>query len=327
MAKRAVKYAVIDAFTDTPFKGNPAAVCHLDDEVAGAVDEEWMQTVAKEFNISETAFLTRVATTFGSDSNGVPTNPRFDLRWFTPVSEVELCGHATLAAAHYLLTSGVVKCDVIEFVTKSGLLTAKKVQLPSKFSNNEADGRFYIELDFPMVPVVECDSTEIPSIPETLNGAAMVNVQKTATANDLIVELASGNEVAGIHPKFDELQNCAGGGVIITAAAPSQSGFDFFTRFFCPKLGIPEDPVTGSAHCALAPYWSKKLGKHNLIAYMVGRSLFFFFFWSVYCVVISCMLEQASPRGGILDLQWEEETERVKIRGEAVTVMVGTLVV
>lgn len=101
--------------------------------------------------------------------------------------QVELCGHGTLAAAHYLLTYGIVKSDVIEFVTKSGLLTAKKLRLPTKFSNNEAEGRFYIELDFPMVPVVKCDSTEIPSIPETLNGAAMVNVQKTATSNDLIV--------------------------------------------------------------------------------------------------------------------------------------------
>ncbi|XP_008797035.2 uncharacterized isomerase BH0283-like [Phoenix dactylifera] len=303
MAKRAVRYAVIDAFTDTPFKGNPAAVCILEDELVGAVDEEWMQSVAKEFNISETAFLARATSSVDSNSNGAPNNPRFNLRWFTPVAEVKLCGHGTLAAAHYLLSSGVVKCDIIEFVTKSGLLTAKKVRPPMKFSNNEAEGRFYIELDFPMVPVVECDSAEIPLIPETLNGAAMVDVRKTATANDLIVELASGNEVAGIHPKFDELQNCAGRGVIITGAAPSQSGFDFFTRFFCPKLGVNEDPVCGSAHCALAPYWSKKLGKNNLIAYM------------------------ASSRGGVLDLQWEEETRRVKIRGEAVTVMAGTIVV
>ncbi|KAJ6792538.1 Uncharacterized protein M6B38_238145 [Iris pallida] len=164
MAKGAVKYAVIDAFTDTPFKGNPAAVCFLEEEDGGGVDEQWMQSVAKEFNISVTAFLTRTTT----------SSSRFNLRWFTPVPEVELCGHGTVAAAHFLYTSGIAKGDMIEFVTKSGVLTATKVQDYSKSDtskpcNAKADEGFSIELNFPIVSVVECDSMEIPSIPETLN--------------------------------------------------------------------------------------------------------------------------------------------------------------
>lgn len=298
MAKRAVKYAVIDAFTDTPFKGNPAAVCFLEGEDEGGVDEQWMQSVAKEFNISETAFLTRTTT----------SRSRFNLRWFTPVAEVKLCGHGTIAAAHFLYTSGIAKGDMIEFVTKSGVLTATKVQDCSKSDtlkpcNAKADKGFSIELNFPIVSVVECDSMEIPSIPRTLNGLSMVKVQKTATSGDLIVELASGEDVASIQPNFDELEKCPGRGVIITGPAPTGSEFDFISRFFCPKFGINEDPVCGSAHCALAPYWGKKLGKQSLIAYM------------------------ASPRGGRLDLEVEEETQRVRIRGPAVTVMVGTLLV
>ncbi|XP_072984135.1 uncharacterized protein [Typha latifolia] len=224
MAKRSVRYAVIDAFTDAAFKGNPAAVCFLEAE-GGVVDEQWMQSVAKEFNISDTAFLSRATSAVNSDAGGGdPPSPRFHLRWFTPVSEVNLCGHATLAAAHFLLISG-------------------------------------------------------------------------------LVELASGKEVADINPNFTELKECPGRGVIITGQAPAGSGFDFFSRFFCPKLGVNEDPVCGSAHCALAPYWGKKLEKQCLIAYM------------------------ASPRGGRLDLQLVEETQRVRIKGEAVTIMVGTLLV
>ncbi|XP_072981096.1 uncharacterized protein [Typha angustifolia] len=305
MAKRAVKYAVIDAFTDTPFKGNPAAVCYLEDE--GGVDEQWMQSVAKEFNISETAFLARAISPVDSDPGGGDSSARFHLRWFTPVAEVNLCGHGTIAAAHFLLTSGLVKSDKIEFVTLSGVLIAKKILGVNHLETSDfaADGeeKFSIELDFPMIPVVECNSTEILSVPETLNGASVISIQKTATAADLIVELSSGKEVADIHPNFAELEKCPGRGVIFTGLAPAGSGFDFFTRFFCPKLGVNEDPVCGSAHCALTPYWSKKLEKKTLVAY------------------------QASPRGGVLHLQLEEKTQRVRIQGEAVTIMVGTLLV
>ncbi|XP_072984132.1 uncharacterized protein [Typha latifolia] len=302
MAKRSVRYAVIDAFTDAAFKGNPAAVCFLEAE-GGVVDEQWMQSVAKEFNISDTAFLSRATSAVNSDAGGGdPPSPRFHLRWFTPVSEVNLCGHATLAAAHFLLISGLVKCDTMEFLTKSGVLTAKKVLGlkhlgTSNFSLSEGEEKFSIELDFPLIPVVDCNSLETPSIPETLNDASIVNMCKTATDGDLIVELASGKEVADINPNFTELKECPGRGVIITGQAPAGSGFDFFSRFFCPKLGVNEDPVCGSAHCALAPYWGKKLEKQCLIAYM------------------------ASPRGGRLDLQLVEETQRVRIKGEAVTIM------
>ncbi|KAJ0979625.1 hypothetical protein J5N97_015099 [Dioscorea zingiberensis] len=292
MVGRAVRYAVIDAFTDTPFKGNPAAVCFLED--GQQVDDEWMQSVAKEFNISQTAFLTRAVS---------GDNPRFHLRWFTPVEEVDLCGHATLAAAHFLLSFGLVKCDIIEFVTKSGILTASKVSGITSGGKNEnlvkcnrEKDNFSIELNLPMCKVVECDSGEVPSIPETLNGASVINVQKKVSTADLLVEVTSGLDVVNLKPNFDEIQKCAGRGIIITGSAPSGSGYDFFSRFFCPKLGINEDPVCGSAHCALAPYWSKKLGKHNLIAYM------------------------ASPRGGRLDLTLDENAERLYIRGEAVTI-------
>lgn len=253
--------------------------------------------MAKEFNIPDTAFLTRTQSIDHDNKNN--SNPRFNLRWFTPVAEVKLCGHATIAATHFLLTSGIVKGDVIEFATKSGILTANKVP----HGHGLKQEAFSIELDFPVIPVGACDPKEIPSIPATLGGLSMINVLKTATAGDLIVELSSGEDVTNIQPNFAEIEKCAGRGLIITAPAPLGSGFDFFSRFFCPKFGVNEDPVCGSAHCALAPYWSKKLGKQSLIAYM------------------------ASPRGGRLDLQLEEETQRVRIKGEAVTVMVGTLLV
>lgn len=302
MAKRPVQYSVIDAFTDTPFKGNPAAVCLLEEER----DESWMQAVAAEFNISETAFLSRIDSPNLDSENG-HLSPKFHLRWFTPVAEVKLCGHGTIAAAHFLFTSSLVKTSIIEFLTKSGVLTAKKVGAVQQLDtstppNNKADERFSIELNFPTISVVDCDPAEFPSIPGTLNGASMVNIKK-ATGGDLIVELSSGEVVAGLKPQFDEIHKCPGRGVIITGPAPDGSGYDFFTRFFCPKLGLNEDPVCGSAHCALTPYWSKKLGKCDLVAYM------------------------ASPRGGRLDLHLEEDTQRVLIRGEAVTVMTGSLLV
>ncbi|RWW87398.1 hypothetical protein BHE74_00003778 [Ensete ventricosum] len=182
-------------------------------------------------------------------------------------ADVKLCGHGTLAAAHFLWTSGLVSSTVIEFATKSGILTAKKVIRSNllgapNVALNEAGEKFSIELDFPVIPVGGCNAAETPSITETLNGAS-------------IVELSSGKEVVDLHPNFDEIQKCAGNGLIVTAPAPPGSEYDIFTRFFCPKFGINE----------------------------------------------------ASPRGGRLDLQLVEETQRVYIRGEAVTVMVGSLLV
>ncbi|XP_023886604.1 uncharacterized protein LOC111998746 isoform X2 [Quercus suber] len=300
MAKLPVKYYVVDAFTDSAFKGNPAAVCLLEEER----DEKWLQAVAAEFNIAETCYLTRLS---GSDSLD-SSNPRFHLRWFTPVAEVELCGHATLAAAHALFSSGSVNSNIIEFVTLSGILTAKKFQETtasnsSDIQNGESQECFLIELDFPTIPTIDFNSEEVSLISNALNGASVIDIKKTTTLDALFVVLPSGESVVEIQPEFDAIRKCPGLGIIVTGAAPSGSGFDFYSRVFWPKLGINEDPVCGSAHCTLAPYWSKKLGKCDLLAY------------------------QASPRSGVLNIHLDEQNQRVLMRGKAVTIMEGSLLV
>ncbi|XP_044339885.1 uncharacterized isomerase BH0283 isoform X2 [Triticum aestivum] len=196
MCKKAIRYAVVDAFATEPFKGNPAAVCLLDDD--NAADERWMQSVATEFNLSETAFLVRDL------SRPASAAPLFHLRWFTPVTEVEL---------------------------------------------------------------------------------------------------SSAKEVADILPNIEEIKKLSCGGIMVTGPAPAGSGYNFFTRLFCPKFGMDEDPVTGSIHCVLGPFWGRKLGKQKLTAF------------------------QASPRGGTLYLELDDANRRVKIQGETVTVMSGTLLV
>ncbi|CAK7326018.1 unnamed protein product [Dovyalis caffra] len=294
MEDKFVKYFVVDAFTDSAFKGNPAAVCLLEE----VKDEKWLQAVAAEFNISETCYLTRISTDVA-----VTSNPRFRLRWFTPVAEVELCGHATLAASHALFSNGLVNSNIIEFDTLSGILTAKKVLQsikPECVSNGEAKESFLIELDFPIVPTTEF-SIDAMSISKALNSASIIDLKRTTTSDDLFVVLPSGKDVTKLNPQSDEIRKCPGSGVIVSGVAPPDSGFDFYSRFFCPKVGIDEDPVCGSAHCALAPYWSKKLGKCDLMAY------------------------QASPRSGILDIHLDEQNQRVLLRGKAVTVMEGSL--
>jgi len=290
---------VVDAFTDSAFKGNPAAVCLLEEER----DEKWLQAVAAEFNIAETCYLTRLS---GSDSLD-SSNSRFHLRWFTPVAEVELCGHATLAAAHALFSSGSVNSNIIEFVTLSGILTAKKFQETtasnsSDIQNGESQECFLIELDFPTIPTIDFNSEEVSSISNALNGASVIDIKKTTT-DALFVVLPSGESVVEIQPEFDAIRKFPGMGIIATGAAPSGSGFDFYSRAFWPKFGINEDPVCGSAHCALAPYWSKKLGKCDLLAY------------------------QASPRSGVLYIHLDEQNQRVLMRGKAVTIMEGSLLV
>ncbi|KAF5462610.1 hypothetical protein F2P56_018600 [Juglans regia] len=298
MAKKLVKYSVIDAFTDSAFKGNPAAVCLLDAER----DEDWLQAVAAEFNISETCYLTRLT---GSEPLDSPV-PRFRLRWFTPVSEVKLCGHATLAASHALFTSGLVNSNSIEFVTLSGVLSARKVleikSDGSDIQNGEAQEFFFIEMDFPMGELIDFNSAEASAISNSLNGASFIDIKRT-TADDLFVVLPSGESVVEIKPEFDAIRKCPGRGMIVSGAAPPGSGFDFYSRFFCPKLGVNEDPVCGSAHCALAPYWSKKLGKCDFVAYA------------------------ASPRSGVVNIHLDEQNKRVLLRGKAVTVMEGSLLV
>ncbi|XP_042007150.1 uncharacterized isomerase BH0283-like [Salvia splendens] len=294
MATKPVKYSVVDAFTDSAFKGNPAAVCLLEEER----DEEWLQAVANEFKLSETCYLTRL-----------PDSAAFRLRWFTPAAEVKLCGHATLAASHFLFSNDLVNSDTIEFSTLSGTLTAKRVPVTklsdsSTTENGNTPSGFLIELDFPVVPIEEYDAgDEISTICNSLNVASVDEINKTTTMDDLIVVLPSGKAVADIEPNIHEIKKCPGRGIIVTGLAPAGSGFDFFSRFFCPKLEVDEDPVCGSAHCALVPYWSKKLGKCDFVAY------------------------QASPRGGILNVHLDEKNERVLLRGRAVTVMEGSLLV
>jgi PhzF family phenazine biosynthesis protein len=255
----------IDAFTDRPFAGNPAAVCLLD----GPRDGEWMQDVAREMNLSETAFLH-------------PMDGGFGLRWFTPAIEVELCGHATLASAHALWDTGVLAPDATaRFHTLSGLLTA------------ERKGE-WIELDFPARPVDETDPPQ--GLAEAL-GQAPVFVGRSKY--DYLLELPSEEAVRTADPDHRRLASLPVRGVIVTARG-SGDPFHFISRFFAPGSGIDEDPVTGSAHCTLGPYWRERLGRDEFLAY------------------------QASPRGGVVRVR--VEGDRVKLGGQAVTVLRGRLV-
>lgn len=254
----------VDAFTVRPFTGNPAAVCLLEYPKV----DSWMQNVAKEMNLSETAFLIR-------QGDG------YKLRWFTPEVEVELCGHATLAAAHILwITGGSPRDAAIRFYTKSGLLTA--------YLRDD-----WIELDFPSTPDEEV------SAPEGLTKALGVEAGYVGkTRFDYIVEVASEEIIRSIKPDFDILCRVPTRGVIVTSRATAGE-FDFVSRFFCPLLGIKEDPVTGSAHCSLGPYWARKLHKNEFVAY------------------------QASERGGVVKVR--VDGDRVYLSGQAVVFLKGEL--
>ena len=256
---------VVDAFTDKPFAGNPAAVCILPAEK----DKGWMQQVAREMNLAETAFLLVRA-------------DHVALRWFTPTTEVDLCGHATIASAHVLWESGqVAEGQTIRFRTKSGELTAAK-------------SGAWIELDFPALQSAPADAP--PGLVDAL-GVRPAAVFKYTF--DYLIELASEAAVRGLTPDLTAIARLPARGVVVTAAATTP-GFDFVSRFFAPAVGVPEDPVTGSAHCALAPYWEQKLGKSAFLAY------------------------QASPRGGIVKVA--VRGDRVALGGQAVTVLRAELV-
>jgi PhzF family phenazine biosynthesis protein len=255
----------IDAFTAEPFRGNPAAVCFLDRER----DDAWLGNVAAEMNLSETAFL-------------LPHEDGWSLRWFTPVAEVKLCGHATLASAHALWQEGAIAAsDTARFHTLSGVLTASR------------DGDF-IELDFP------AKTEEEIAPPAGLLDALGTPHPRYVGRNefDYLVELASEGEVRALHPDFAVLRQLPVRGVIVTSRA-STDGFDFVSRFFAPAFGVDEDPVTGSAHCCLTPYWAARLGKSELRAW------------------------QASARGDALRVRLAGD--RVKLAGHAVTVLRGEL--
>jgi PhzF family phenazine biosynthesis protein len=258
-----MKFCTVDAFTDRLFHGNPAAVC----VVETFPDDELMQNIATEVNLSETAFVM----------------PRYDnhyeIRWFTPVTEVSLCGHATLAAAHVLWTEMEIAInDEIFFESKSGILRAKK-----------GDGD--ITLDMP------AQFTEPTSVPDGLVEALGVSPVFVGKAHDdCLVELHTVEEVINLQPDLALLANVDCRGIIVTADSDG-GDYDFVSRFFAPRVGVPEDPVTGSAHCKLAPYWSERLGKNEFIAY------------------------QASKRGGRLTVR--HEGERVHLTGNAVTAFSG----
>jgi PhzF family phenazine biosynthesis protein len=262
-----IPFSVIDAFTDVPFAGNPAAVCLLEAWPA----DRWLQQVGREMNLSETAFL-------------VPRGREdYELRWFTPAVEVALCGHATLAAAHFLWELALAVPESICFHTRqSGVLTAQR--RPSE-----------IELDFPQQPANPCPPPA--GLLEAL-GANAVAVARNEF--DFLVELATAVEVRGLAPDFNRLAATECRGVIVTAKSDDPR-FDFISRFFAPRAGVNEDPVTGSAHCCLAEWWGARLDAVEMTGY------------------------QASARGG--GVRVKRVGQRVKLIGQAVTVSRGHLLI
>jgi PhzF family phenazine biosynthesis protein len=268
--------AVVDAFTAEPYHGNPAGICVL----PAAASDEWMQSVAIEMNHAETAFLIRC---------GASNQDGYNLRWFTPGGEVDLCGHATLASAHYLWETATLRPDEqARFHTRSGLLTAERLLI---------DGTPWIELDFPSEPV---SATATPEGLAAMLGAEPVFVGRNRL--DYLVELKDETTVRSIRPDLKQIADLSDAdnvrGIIVTA--PGGTGEpDIVSRCFFPRFHIDEDPVTGSAHCGLAPYWIPRLGKPEIVAY------------------------QASARGGWLRLRLAGD--RVKLRGQAVTTLRGEL--
>jgi predicted PhzF superfamily epimerase YddE/YHI9 len=258
------RFTQVDAFTNRPFAGNPAAVCLL----SSPRDSIWMQHVALEMNLAETAFLLR-------------RPDGFDLRWFTPALEVDLCGHATLASAHVLWEEGhLPAADTARFHTRSGILTASR-----------RDGMIW--LDFPATPSLPVD---VP--PELRDGIPAPMLYVGRSPFDFLVELESEPQVRSLEPNLGALARLGTRGVIVTAGSDDPA-FDFVSRFFAPGAGIAEDPVTGSAHCALGPFWGDRLGKKELIGY------------------------QASSRGGVVRVGLDGE--RAHLGGHAVTVLRGEL--
>jgi PhzF family phenazine biosynthesis protein len=268
MTAREVEIHTIDAFTSEPFAGNPAAVCVLEDERS----DRWLQAVAAEMNLSETAFLWR-------------EGAGYRLRWFTPALEVPLCGHATLASAHLLFESGRAGGDELRFATRSGELRAQR----------EADGT--LELDF---PALRSEPTLLPAAVAVALGVTPVesSLVRRLNGDGYLVEVASEREVRGARPDPRALLAAGAPSLILTARGEG-SGFDFVSRYFAPGAGVGEDPVTGAAHCALAPYWAEKLGKKEMLGY------------------------QASTRGGVVGVR--AQGDRVALRGRAVTVVSGRL--
>jgi predicted PhzF superfamily epimerase YddE/YHI9 len=265
----------VDAFTDAPFAGNPAAVCLLEADA----DPAWMQRVAAEMNLSETAFLRPAA-----------EDGRYRLRWFTPTVEVELCGHATLASAHVLFSEGLAEAgQPLRFDSASGPLSAR------------AGAGGDIWLDFPATPAAPVDPPG--GLLEALGPGPVRWVGLGRL--DYLVELADEAAVRELAPDLRWLERLGDRGVIVTAASADGAGagaggYDFVSRYFAPGAGIAEDPVTGSAHCALGPFWAGRLGRDELTGF------------------------QASARGGLVQVR--PRGDRVLLGGRAVTVLRGQLV-
>ncbi|HEY9749319.1 MAG TPA: PhzF family phenazine biosynthesis protein [Allocoleopsis sp.] len=256
----------VDAFTNQPFSGNPAAVCVLPEPRP----DQWMQQVAREMNLSETAFL-------------LQQEDGFNLRWFTPTVEVDLCGHATLASAHVLWELGYLEpAQEARFHTRSGLLTAQRQE-------------DWITLNFPAQP-----ATAIAPPAELAAALGGANIQYVGSNQiDYLVELESAAVIRDLQPNLSLLKTFSVRGIIVTSRADTEA-YDFVSRFFAPQSGIDEDPVTGSAHCCLGPFWQERLQKDEFLAY------------------------QASPRGGVLRVQCQGD--RVAIAGQVVTVLRGELI-
>jgi PhzF family phenazine biosynthesis protein len=266
-----IRISQVDAFTNRKFAGNPAAVCVLSE----SAEESWMQNVAAEMNHSETAFAYRL-------DHGT----KYSLRWFTPRKEVDLCGHATLATAHILWEEGHLPAgEPALFETRSGLLTAR----------SGPDG---IELDFPAEPVHE-ELTDAGQLTELRSALGAPVTFAGRNRFDLLIELETEELVRKLRPDIRRLEQFPVRGVIVTGRSSSRD-CDFVSRFFAPQVGIDEDPVCGSAHCCLGPYWAKKLGRPSLTAH------------------------QVSCRGGVVKVRIAGP--RVVLIGQAVTVLRGDLV-
>ncbi len=266
----AMRLFQVDAFAERRFGGNPAAVCLVE----GSVDPEWMQAVAAEMNLSETAFLVR-------EGDGI-----YGLRWFTPVFEVDLCGHATLASAHVLWGEKIEGPEPLSFSTRSGILTAALA----------GDG--LIQLDFPADPPdVSYGGGPFSDGLAAALGTSILGVHRGRF--DLLVEVDDAETVRRLAPDFGALAGFDARGVIVTAPGDGLDGADFVSRCFYPAAGIDEDPVTGSAHCTLASFWCTRLGRPALVGW------------------------QASPRGGRVGV--ELSGDRVLLTGRAVTVLHGEL--
>ncbi|MFQ3613419.1 MAG: PhzF family phenazine biosynthesis protein [Cyanobacteriota bacterium] len=267
-----IPFFQVDAFTQKPFAGNPAAVCLLTKE---GLAEPLLQQIAAENNLSETAFL------LPQGSQG--TTLHYELRWFTPTTEVDLCGHATLASAHVLFTQVDPQAEVVEFSTRSGLLRVRR------------QGERLV-MDFPAQALEPW-----PEALERVSAALGVRPLELYQGGLGLAVLASAQQVQQLQPNMAEIKALASTGLIVTAPAEELDGedLDFVSRFFAPQLGIPEDPVTGAAHCLLIPYWAKRLGQSELTA------------------------RQVSARGG--ELFCRDLGSRVEIAGYAVLVIAGEL--